>query len=99
MDGEDRPSLTAVVAGTGLLLARGYLLWAVVPAGLMLWVIVVLMAPRDLSPGQVIGWLDLNLIALLQRTMFRPLFREPVAWVSWTGIYDVTQQVRPLDLA
>lgn len=99
MDRRGRPSPGAVLAGTGLLLVRGHLLWVTVPVGLLLWVASVLLAAGDLGPGQVIGWLDLNLVALLQRTLLKPFFEQPVAWVSWADIDDVTHRVRFLDPA
>jgi hypothetical protein len=36
--------------------------------------------PRDGRFGQFLGWVDLNLIALVARIVLRPFFRAPPLW-------------------
>jgi len=49
--------------------------------------------------GQVIGWADLNLIATLQRSIFRPLVSDPRPLVRWSDLDDVTRRVGFIDPA
>jgi hypothetical protein len=61
-----------------MLMARTLLLWLLVPLGFLGWV---LASPwflrKHVSLGQFLGWLDLNLVAALQRCPLRSLVAEP----------------------
>ncbi len=58
-----------------LLLVRGLILWIVIPVGFVLWLLVFGWLLR-VGPGQFLGWLDVNLIAALQRVLIRPVGGE-----------------------
>jgi hypothetical protein len=89
-----------VVGGSMLLLIRGVLLWLVVPLAVLLWVILAgQLRRRGVGLGRFLGWVDLNLIAFLQRTALRPFFAEPIQWISPRGMSTVTHRLRWLDLA
>jgi hypothetical protein len=81
---------------TVLLLIRGALLWVVVPLAAVLAVVVKRwrrLAGRPVKFGQVIGWVDLNLIAALQRSILRPISPERVEFVGWSRLSAVTHRV------
>lgn len=58
-----------------LLTLRGILIWGYVPLGTLVWLLTYGWLRRPL--GEFLGWLDLNVIVLLQRSVFRPFFRPP----------------------
>ncbi|WP_353827318.1 hypothetical protein [Agromyces sp. SYSU T0242] len=75
----------AVVSVLALLTARGFLLWIVVPVGFVAWLLVGW--AFGTGPGQFLGWLDLNLIAALQRVLIRRVDGEwPMPRVSFVPI-------------
>jgi hypothetical protein len=91
----------SIAAGFVLLLVRGLLLWLLVPLALLVWV---LGWPwwrhQGVSIGAFLGWLDLNLIALLQRTLLRPLFRATRRpWVPVSEAHEVDHRIAFLDPA
>ncbi|UOQ90856.1 hypothetical protein MUN74_08140 [Agromyces endophyticus] len=68
------------VAQLLLLVIRGILLWVMVPAGVLSWM--VLGPMTNASLGACLGWFDLNLIAFVQRGLLRLVIRDPQAkWV------------------
>ena len=88
----------AVASGLTLLLVRGVLLWLVVPAATGVWlVLAILLRRRRVGLGRFLGWVDLNLIAALQRTALRPFFAARAPWTPWSEIELVTHRVRWLD--
>lgn len=81
------------VAGFFLLVVRGVLLWIVVPVSFIAWLLVFSWLCRT-GPGPFIGWLDLNLVAALQRSMFRPWVPVPsVDFVHVSGVGGVRHRV------
>ena len=83
-----------------LLLIRGVLLWVVIPIGLIWWVVgLPAWHQRGVRLRQFIGWLDLNLVAFIQRTVLRPLVRHPLVWVPVADIKNVRHFVRLSDPA
>jgi hypothetical protein len=83
---------TSFTAGLALLLVRGLLLWLVVPMGFLVWVFGwPYWFSRQVELGAFLGWLDLNTIALLQRTLLRPLFRA--ARLPWTPLHEAAELV------
>lgn len=87
-----------MLAGITLLLLRGILLWLVVPITVLVWVPTSLrLHRRGVTLGQFLGWVDLNLIALLAHTLLRPLFRDPPPWVPVVEMPGVTHRVGLLD--
>lgn len=91
-------SLVRVLGGLLLLSARGLLLWVLIPAAVLAW-LVTRAAGRRETLGQVLGWADLNLIASLQRILPRPLVASRQAFVPWREVSRVTHRIRALDPA
>lgn len=90
----------SIVAGLALLCLRGALLWVVIPLAALAWLPVsVRLRRRGVKLGQFLGWVDLNLVALLERTILRPLLRPPVQWTPTRAMPEVTHRVGALDLA
>ena len=90
----------SVIGGLAVLLVRGVLLWVVVPVAALAWPIVALrLRRRGVTFGRYLGWVDLNLIACLQRTILRPLVREPADWVPAREMPQVTHRLRAVDPA
>ena len=89
------------VAKLVLLVIRGVLLWLVIPLGLVLWLVTFQwIGKRAVTLGAFLGWLDNNLVYLLQRGLLRPWF--PVATVTWIRARDRSRtihRVRGMDLA
>ena len=81
-----------------MLAARGVLLWVVVPVASLVWLLAALrLRRRGVSFGQYLGWIDVNLIAILQRTLFRPVVRSPARFVSSLEMPSVTHRLRAVD--
>jgi hypothetical protein len=88
----------SVWAGCLLLALRGVLLWIVVPIGIVVWLFLgVILRRRGVTLGQFLGWLDLNLVSVIERTVLRPWVRSPLSWTSAAELPKVTHRVRPLD--
>lgn len=69
-----------------LLCIRGAALWILWPIAFIVWMLRLPYAvarSRQLRLGQVAGWFDRNLIALLERTIARPFTPEPSNFVAW----------------
>ena len=92
---------SSATAALRLLLVRGVLLWLVVPIAVVVWLVggLLLFRPRGISLARFLGWVDLNLVACLQRSVLRPVFRARVSWVHPREMPNVTHRVRPLDPA
>lgn len=81
-----------------LLIVRGALLWVVVPVGLVVWIVLAAwLVPRRISLSQFWGWLDLNLVAGLQRSVFRPVYPAPLPWVPARDLASVQCRIGILD--
>jgi hypothetical protein len=97
---ESNPRRVPIIAGLALLCLRGVLLWIVIPLAALAWLpAAVRLRRRGVKLGQFLGWVDLNLVAFLERTILRPLFRSPVKWTSMRAMPEVTHRVGALDLA
>jgi hypothetical protein len=71
--------------------ARGLLLWFVVPVAVVCWLpLALVLRRRTVTFGRFLGWVDLNLIALLERTILRPTRRTPTRWIPFKAIPEVT---------
>jgi hypothetical protein len=71
MDGPSREALRAASA-LALLVVRGLLLWILIPLGLAVWLLSFGWGAR-VALGAFLGWLDLNLLAALQRALLHPI--------------------------
>jgi hypothetical protein len=96
-----RPSgVRGFAAGFSLLMIRGLLLWLVVPLATVLWLpLWPLLRAQNVSIGQFLGWVDLNLVALIERTVLRPLLRNRFPWTAVRAMPDVTHRIGILDPA
>ena len=78
------------IGGLLVLTIRGFLLWLIVPLG---WVAWILASPwlfkRRVSVGQFLGWIDINLIVLIQRGLLRPLY--PTSTTPWIPPRDISR--------
>lgn len=93
-----RGGITASVGGVALLIVRGVLLWIVVPIGLAWWLAAwPWFRSHRVRLGQVLGWLDLNLIAAMSRTVFRPLLRQPTRYWTAGELPRVTHRTSVVD--
>ncbi len=85
------------VAAVTLLVTRGILLWLVIPFGFISWICASRwMRVRQVSLGQFLGWVDNNLVAGLQRSALRPLFRDPPQ--PWVRVRDIPHVRRRIDV-
>lgn len=95
-----RGQTAAVVGGVAFLLVRGVLLWLVVPVGFVWWLVAwPWFRSRRVRLGQVLGWLDLNLIAAISHTAFRPLLRQPARYWTTDEMATVTHRILGTDPA
>lgn len=76
-----KPQLSSAPA-LALLFIRGFLIWFVVPIAVVVDLTSFARFRGASSMGQYLGWVDLNLIALIERTVLRPVVREPMKWAS-----------------
>jgi hypothetical protein len=53
---------------------------------------------RRVSLGQLIGWADLDVTAVLQTTLFKPFFVTPHSFVPLRDAARVEHRVRLVDL-
>jgi hypothetical protein len=60
-------SALGAISVFALLVVRGLLLWIVIPIGFFVWLLFGWILGAGV--GQFLGWLDLNLIAALQRVL------------------------------
>jgi hypothetical protein len=88
----------SIPVGVTLLVLRGLLLWLVVPVGLLCWVpLLPLLLRRGIKLGAFLGWLDLNLVAFLERTLLRAVVSDPEAWTPVREMAHVTHRIRLVD--
>lgn len=88
------------VAGIALLAIRGILLWIVVPLAICTWLPASFwLRRRGVNLDQFLGWVDLNFVACLQRTVLRPFFSSPIGWVPARLMPEVTHRLEPGFLA
>lgn len=97
---ESNPRRASIVAWLALLCLRGVLLWMVILLAVLAWLAVsVRLQRRGVKLGQFLGWADLKLMAFLEWTILRPLFRSPIQWTPVRVMPEVAHRVGALDLA
>lgn len=80
-----------------ILVIRGVLLWILVPLAVISWIVLFWITKASL--GACLGWFDLNLNALLQRVVLRPLIRNPPAsWVALSKMISTEHRIAFLAL-
>jgi len=83
-----------------LLLVRGVLLWLVIPATFVWWLAAwPVLRRRGVRLVQLIGWVDLNLIAAIERSILRPLVASPLPWTPAKALPYISHRIGLLDLA
>ena len=88
------------LGSVALLVVRGVLLWLVVPVGACVWLILALPLRRHgVGFGAFFGWVDLNLLAFLRRSLFRPISETRPDWVHPRELTRITHRLRILDPA
>ena len=87
------------MAGTLVLIAaRGLLLWLIVPPVLLLWPLLAIpLRRRGIDVGQFLGWLDLNLISAIQRTLAHPFYDAPIPWTPLSAAAGVRHRIHMTD--
>jgi len=93
------PGWSVMAAGLALLYVRGVLLWVVIPLGV---VVGIFMSPwlfaRHITYGQFLGWIDVNMIVALRRSIFRPFFVTPgQSWIRPRDMAGVKHRIGLLD--
>jgi hypothetical protein len=88
----------SVASGVAVLVIRGLLLWLVVPLAVICWLpLRFALRRRGATFGRYLGWVDLNLVACLERSVLKPIMRNPAKWVPVAEMPRVTHRVRLLD--
>ena len=87
LPGPNEPKL-GVIPSALVTLARSLLLWVLIPLGSVAWVVgSVWFLRKQISLGQFLGWLDLNLVVALLRGPLRPVVPKPRrGWIPVTGM-------------
>lgn len=79
-----------------LLAVRGILLWIFIPLGFLLWLLAFSWISR-VGLSAFLGWMDLNLLAALQRVLLRPVTKESsmprIAFVPLTRLDSVRHRI------
>jgi hypothetical protein len=89
-----------VVPALLLLLIRGVALWIVIPVTVLVWLVAgARLRRRAITLAQFLGWVDLNLVALIERSVLRPFVSVPMPWSSAKEIPTVTHRISLLDAA
>ena len=94
----DRQSMSAFV-GLILLSIRGLLLWIVVPVSLCFWIVTWPIQRRhSIRLAAFLGWADLFLISIIERSVLRPFVDEPIGFIPLKDISKVTHRIGAADL-
>lgn len=96
-DSARNPPTVGMFAGMSLLLVRGLLLWIAIPLGVVGWLALLPWLRARITIGQFLGWIDINLIAGLERSVLRPLFPHPLGWMSARDIAKVRHRIGRLE--
>lgn len=96
-DSASNPRAIGMVAGLSLLVVRGLLLWIAIPLGVVGWLVLLPWLRARITLGQFLGWIDINLVAGLERSLLRPLFRHPLSWIRARDIAQVRHRIGKLD--
>ena len=96
---EPAPSALGGISVFALLVVRGLLRWIVIPVGFVAWLLFGWVI--GVGPRQFLGWVDLNLIAALQRVLVHRVNGEwpipRVAFVPIGKLKSVRHRVSVLD--
>lgn len=91
---ETEPAQLSMIATLLLLIVRGLILWLVIPLTLLWWLLTwPILQKRKVSLAQLLGWVDLNLVAAIERSILRPLIRSPLPWTPVKALPDVSHRI------
>jgi hypothetical protein len=94
------PRRLRVVVALVLLVVRGVLLWLVVPLTVLGWLLAWPFRRRKpVHLAQLLGWMDLNLIAAIEHSILRPVISSPLQWTPLSALLTVSHRIGLLDLA
>jgi hypothetical protein len=81
-----------------LITVRGLLLWLLVPLALVLWPFLAIpLRRRGVDIGRFLGWLDLNLISAIQRTVAQPFYEAPIPWIPLSAAPGLRHRIHTID--
>jgi hypothetical protein len=88
--------LSGQISGLLVLIVRSFLLWVVIPLGFIAWgFFLPWLLKRGASLGQFLGWVDLNVVAMLQRVMaVRVVDGRVHPWLRAKEISNVTHRIK-----
>lgn len=96
---DEHPSMSGA-AGACLWLLRAFLLWIYVLIAVLFWPIALILARgAKTAIPEFVGWVDLNMVAMLQRTLFRPFIKNRIAWTPFSQVADVRHRPSWFDSA
>lgn len=91
---QSEPAQLSVIVSVLLLAVRGLILWLVIPLTLLWWLLTwSILQKRNVSLAQLLGWVDLNLVAAIERSILRPLIRLPLPWTPVKALPDVSHRI------
>lgn len=86
------------VSALVFLFVRGFLMWLYLPLGVVIWIVGwPLWNRRQVSCGQLLGWIDLNAAACIQRSVIRPFMVNPVPWTPFSAMASTSHRVSAMD--
>ncbi len=81
-----------------MLMIRGVLLWLVVPATAFCWLLAwPVWRLKRIRLAQLLGWVDLNLVAAIERSVLRPLVSTPLPWTPAAELRNVKHRISAVD--
>jgi|SRR5665213_1014541 len=93
--GESRYELFSMLT---LLCVRGFCLWFLIPLVTLLWLLTFpLWLRRHVSLGSLLGWADINFIALIDRSILRPFVRDRMKWIPLKAAGNVVHRITIYD--
>jgi len=93
--GECRYELNSILT---LLFVRGFFLWLQIPLVTLWWLLTFpLWHRRHVSLGGLLGWADINFIALVDKSILRPFVKDRMKWLPVKAAGSVTHRISTLD--
>jgi len=83
-----------------LLIVRAFLLWLVISIAFLVWLVLspirLTLRKPYITPGQLIGWADMNLSAAIGQVLVRP-FGRGSDFTPWSRVLSVVHRVSIID--
>lgn len=84
----------STVAQILVLLLHSVILWLLIPAGFLAWLISIpFTLHRPIKLGAFLAWLAYNEIAFQKRILLRPWFGAPLKWLSPRAMRGLTFRI------